>query len=713
MCRPLPALALLSAGVLSAQAPENDLKDLLGLLNQKVGAASKQLEPVGESPVPVTLITAEMIELSGARTLKDLLTLFVPGMTATQDQNEYVVAMRGVYTSSQQKILILLDGHRLNSRAYSMAAPDWSMGLEKIRQVEILRGPASSLYGNVALTAVVNLVTKTGAEAAGTTATLGGGPYGQRYGSVLHGQEFGGGFGLLLWGQYYQSQGESRAVPASQDYSRRPTNGVAILDGFRDPPSFDLGLRYSGPSFTLLANRRSAKYIEPFSAGGSTGEVYDYSRYRNFLGAGPGLESTSNHLGLELRSEPRLDLDFVLRLNYDTNEIGGSFVIDPASRSFGMPSWAEQAYGLVADLIWNYGPPGLESTVLMGSQMDHLRLVDSAFPVGTGGEWTGLSDSSGTPLLEPGQETTSSAYLQVKHRFTQGLILNGGFRYDRKQRHRGDSKQDLSPRLALVWLPGSEFEMKISYARSFVDAPYWYRYNSLPSYRGAVNLRPEHLESLQVTPSLTTFGGRWRNSLNLFSNRLRDVVFRNNLAAPSEPIYSNSASLRSWGLEWESALVETRWRARANATYQRASEAKDYGVRDGRIFNIPAVTSNAVLDFSLGSPFGKAAWLELSWQHLGARLSPIDIAFAEQGGNSPSPARSWLLPDNTLPSVDLLNVGVRIPGLLGARSFLDLRVTNLANTQWQQGGSVTHPYPQPGRWVTVKLGMSLDRAFMR
>jgi iron complex outermembrane receptor protein len=692
-----------------AQTPEKDLKDLIGLLNQTVGAASKQLEPLRESPVPVTLITAEMIQLSGARTLQDLLTLFVPGMTSTQDHNEYVVAMRGVYTSSQQKILILLDGHRLNSRAYSMAAPDWSMSLDKIRQIEILRGPASSLYGNVALTAVVNLVTKSAAEAAGTSATLGGGSYGQRYASVLHGHDFGGENELLLWGQYYQAQGETRAIPAAEDYSRMPRNGTAILDGFRDPPSFDTGLRYSGPTFTLLANRRSAKYIEPFSAGGKTGEVYDYSQYRSFLGLGPGLESTSNHLGLELRGAPRLDLAFVLRFNYDTNDLRAAFVTDPATRSFGMPAWSEQDYGFTADLTWDYGAPGMESTVLLGAQMDRLRLVDSAFPEGTGGEWVRLSDASGTPLLEPGQETTASLYAQVKHRFSPGLIFNGGFRFDHKQRHEGSQKEDLSPRLAVVWIPGPTFEVKLSFARSFVDAPYWYRYNSLPSYRGATDLRPEHMESFQITPSWTTFGGRWKNTLNLFSNRLWDVVFRNNLAAPSEPVYSNSGSLRSWGLEWESAVVKPLWRARGNATYQRAAEAKDYGVRDGRIFNIPSLTFNASFDVSLGSPFGKPAWLDLSWQHLGSRLSPIDISFPEQGGPSPSPARHWSFPDNTLPSVDLLNFGARVPGLLGPRSFLDLRVTNLANTQWKQGGSVNHPYPQAGRWVTVKLGFSLDR----
>src|SRR5262245_11259870 len=68
----------------------------------------------GDVPVPVTVITETMIDDIGARNLKDVLVTYVPGMTFSQDHNEVNVAMRGVYASSQQKFLVLIDGHELN-----------------------------------------------------------------------------------------------------------------------------------------------------------------------------------------------------------------------------------------------------------------------------------------------------------------------------------------------------------------------------------------------------------------------------------------------------------------------------------------------------------------------------------------------------------------------------------------------------------------------
>ena len=75
------------------------------LLNVKVESASKLSEPIEETPVPVTIITRDMIINSGAKNLKDLLVMYVPGFTFSQDHNEVNVAVRGVYASSQQKII--------------------------------------------------------------------------------------------------------------------------------------------------------------------------------------------------------------------------------------------------------------------------------------------------------------------------------------------------------------------------------------------------------------------------------------------------------------------------------------------------------------------------------------------------------------------------------------------------------------------------------
>lgn len=109
---------LFAYGIIPVDGQEVEDLTLMKLLSSleessdtTIVSASQQAEPLKEAPVPVTVITSEMIERVGAKTLKDVLITYVPGMTFIQDHNEVVVAERGIYGSSQQKMLVLLDGH--------------------------------------------------------------------------------------------------------------------------------------------------------------------------------------------------------------------------------------------------------------------------------------------------------------------------------------------------------------------------------------------------------------------------------------------------------------------------------------------------------------------------------------------------------------------------------------------------------------------------
>ena len=76
----------------------------------------------------------------------------------------------------------------------------------------MLRGAASSLYGNVALTAVVNLITKVGKEVNGLQASYSMGNNQTYKGNLLFGQ---GNYNsdLLMWASLYHSQGEKFDIP--------------------------------------------------------------------------------------------------------------------------------------------------------------------------------------------------------------------------------------------------------------------------------------------------------------------------------------------------------------------------------------------------------------------------------------------------------------------------------------------------------------------
>lgn len=670
--------------------------DLLSLIDLTVVSASKEEESVDDAPSPVTVITARMIEQSGAKTLKELLTLYVPGMTLVQDHNESNVSMRGIYGSSQQKILILQDGHRLNSRAYSAAPPDFAISLEKIKQIEVLRGPGSSLYGNIALTGVINLVTKRGEELNGGSVTAMLGSFGERKVSAIYGMGLKG-RDLFVWASIYKSDGERVAIPDSEDYSVNKTgNAEAIVGGYNDTPAYDVGMRLVSGKLTIFASSRAAKYTEPFTAGGSpTGQSYDYDAFRKKLGLGPGLRLDFQHFGVTYAEKLNKNLSFSINPYADHSSTAVHLVIDPSTNKSAAPSWVEYGLGLTAQGKLKYAMAG-KGSLTVGAQVDHMNLYDSEFPIQVGGidemgnptppDWSGWGDSRDQQLLAPGKETTYAGFAQVRHRVNKEILVNVGGRYDVKDRAVGANVSAISPRLAVVYSPMKQFSVKASFARSFVDAPYWYRHNSLGSYRGGADLKPEHLTSYQFTPTVKLLDGHLRYSMNIFYNELTDFIWRNNEATAEQPIYQNAGFLKSYGVENEVTYVHEKYELRSNLTYQVARDADNYGVTDDEIFNIPRLTGALVADTTPLPGFASNVHANASLRYIGSQLSPISGVVNDPG--------------NRLKQVLLVDVGLTTRDLGWDGWKLSANIYNLTNKKWKQGGSVQHPYPQNGRWIS-------------
>lgn len=689
---------------------ELSLDELMNL----VVSASQVAEPIREAPVPVTLITREMIEESGARNLLELLTLYVPGMTRAEDQNELNVAMRGIYASSQQKILILLDGHRLNSRAYSSANPDFSIGLDKLKRIEVLRGPGSSIYGNVALTAVINLITQDGKEVDGVQARLGIGNYGQLSGSLLAGHDVGKDGDVLLWGSYYMATGQRVPLyanptgdPRQQNYSGSLADGFALVGGARNAGSYDLGAKFRLGPVHLMLSRRSGKHSDPLTSAGVTGEAYRFDdQTRNaFFGLGPGLASTSNHgeLGWADSFGKENQWKFSVTLYGDTNDVEGVITTDPTGGA-NFIGFSDFDVGVIAQGRYEYDLGKLgRGSLTAGAQWEYMKLVDSLYAVAEDTVWSSFLDEA-TPLLQPGREIIYSGFVMLRHKLFDSLVLNLGGRYDNKVRREGPNVANFSPRLALAFAPGRSWDVRISYAESFVDAPYWYRYNSLPSYRGGSFLTPEQMRSVQLSGSINLLDERLKGTLNLFYNDLFNFIFRNNNAQPTEAIYQNAGYLRSMGAEVEASWVDSWLHVRLVGAYQAAVAAKDYGTRGGRIFNVPAWSGALSVDAAPVPRWKDKLWLHAAVRYAGPSLSPVDLTFRDAMGNT---LATFAQPDRRIEGAAIVDLGFRLKNVPVENVFLQGTIYNLFNTYAEAGGSVVHPYPLPGLWFMVTLGYTL------
>jgi outer membrane receptor protein involved in Fe transport len=150
------ALPMLSAApVLAQQAPQEKSLDAV------VVSASRSQAKVEEMPLHTTIVTQEDIKKSPAASLDQLLRN-IPGMNftgvpaASSDPTGHQTKMRGL---GNAKVLVLLDGMPIHDPFY-LTTQWFKVPLSNIERVEIIRGGNSSLWGNMAVAGVVNIVSK-------------------------------------------------------------------------------------------------------------------------------------------------------------------------------------------------------------------------------------------------------------------------------------------------------------------------------------------------------------------------------------------------------------------------------------------------------------------------------------------------------------------------------------------------------------------------
>jgi iron complex outermembrane receptor protein len=110
----------------------------------------------------VTVIGADQIEASGARTVAEVLEL-VPGIHVynLSTSKSSVADIRGFGDAASTNVLVLVNDRKLNS--VDLSGPDLiQIPVEAIERVEVLRGAGSVLYGDNAVGGVINIITKEG-----------------------------------------------------------------------------------------------------------------------------------------------------------------------------------------------------------------------------------------------------------------------------------------------------------------------------------------------------------------------------------------------------------------------------------------------------------------------------------------------------------------------------------------------------------------------
>src|SRR5579871_1084022 len=200
-----------------AQQPVEDLSklNLEDLMNIPVYSASKRTQSSSDAPSSVTVITANEIQKYGYRSLADILES-VRGFYVTYDRDYSFVGVRGFgrLGDSNNRLLVLIDGHRINDNVFGQPylGTEFLVDVDMIERVEIIRGPSSSLYGADAFFAVINVITRKSQQLKGTELSFSGASYDTFQGRASYGARFHD-LDLALSGTFYNSQGPTLFFP--------------------------------------------------------------------------------------------------------------------------------------------------------------------------------------------------------------------------------------------------------------------------------------------------------------------------------------------------------------------------------------------------------------------------------------------------------------------------------------------------------------------
>ena len=522
------------------------------LMNITVQGASKYEQKISEAPSSVSIVTANDIKRYGYRTLADILRS-VTGFYVTYDRNYSYVGVRGFGRPGDynSRILLLIDGHRMNDNIYNQAAigSEEPLDVDLIERVEIIRGPGSSLYGSNAFFGVVNIVTRrgrdlTGGEVSGEVAS-----FDTYKGRLSYGNRYPGRIEVIASGTAYDSKGDrlyfAEFDPANPDHDPRATNGGyadnADYDRFQQLFStivfgdFTLQGAYSSRTKGIPTGAYGTDFNDPQS---KTVDIRSYGdlKYEHGLGA-------------------RTDL--IVRFFYDYYQYTGDYAyyttFGSLNRDVGVGNWLGSEIRLTTRIQDSH------RLVVGAEYQDSLREDQQNFDV----------DPYASYLDDRRRSRIMAAYLQDEMTFTPSLLLNAGVRYDHYSTFGGTT----NPRLALIAQPSKRSTVKVIFGTAFRSPNDYELYYNSAEQIGNPNLKPEKIRTTEVVYD-QYLGEHIRASVSAYAYRIKDLI---NYGAVDPvtllPTFENLDEVNATGAEIE---LDGMWangiEARINYTVQRTKD---------------------------------------------------------------------------------------------------------------------------------------------
>ena len=421
-----------------------------------VVTASRNEVRLVDAPVSTSVITASTLETTPAQSYGDLLRA-TPGVNVIQlSARDVQVASRSPGNTLINTQLVLVDGRSAYLDFFGLVL--WDLvptNFDDVEQIEVVRGPASAVWGANAMTGAVNIITKPPRESVGTTVTFTGGYIDRNDGSgagLGAGSLFGANatvtrapsdrLSYRISGGYFMSDAFARPVgqiPVVDD-PRQP--GQTVGGAFYPLDSADAGFGRgfanrgtSQPKFDVRVDQELSDATISYSGGvaGTEGLVHS--------GIGPYDMQTGTYLGYGKVSYTR----GALRAQFFTNFLDGKapnlLLPDPAT---GMP--------LQLDF----------KTQTYDGEIGHSVFLGNRHRLSYGGNLRQNNfDITLAPLSE--NRTEIGGYLQDEIFWDRFRLVLGG----RVDKFGNLSDPKFSPRIAFIFKPAEDHSVTLSFNQAY------------------------------------------------------------------------------------------------------------------------------------------------------------------------------------------------------------------------------------------------------
>lgn len=576
---------------------------------ETVSIASRYEQPISQAPSNVYVVTDEDIRQSGATDLPTVLRR-IPGLEVMQMTGaDFNVSARGGNQPFANKMLVMVDGRSIyldvQGNVFWKSLP---ITIPEIKRIEVLKGPASAMYGFNAFDGVINIITKSPEEMKGTTLQFGGGEQGTVSSAAVHAGTMGKfGYRLSVGRDQTQQWRERDALAfrahkfnAQTDYALSSTSKLQISGGLVETN------RYDGQVGEVTSNsiRPSFGYANALYEQGDFLIRAWWSGYTDHATISP-LPQLTDFLSVTDRN------------GVSTNPFSGN------------------TYNVDMQHGVNLGA---KNRLLYGANYRHNSLSSPA-------------------IDQFSRENRLGLFLQDEWRATPTLTIVAGLRYDLHTQINGT----WSPRVAILYQPVEGHTFHLSGSAAYRPPTLFESHqdqrvttpNQAPPptfitlpVTGSTRLAPEQISSYEAGYQGWYWKHRLRVRADLFFNHISDLIGSRITNTGASAFVNDPGSADIYGGEAGMEFLASRWLSGfANYAYEEIGQSFSGTVRRG--------APRSKVSAGLRTEWENGLTGEISYYHVGAAAYPLAQSFTNLGT---SPATGIIVPNERVGSYNLLNL---------------------------------------------------------